>query len=685
MAVGEMEKISGTRAWRGMAFLLGLFALSLFATAQSTADDEHNHAAPVVIPTWDSATLDAFARWPIQDQGRVKPLSTFARFKLVKLSGRTSIKTPDDRRLESLAWLLETMLYPDLARDYKVVRIENPAVMQAIGLSDAVKRTNFSFNDLLSHDDALTKAAQQAFETPEKNRDLVQQQVLNLYDNYMDLAKLVHALEFGRYHLHDAEAAQVRGWIGLQGDAPLDFATLVPASVLLMKQFGQSHDSQQSTQTLMSAQQVLTELDQLASLSTALAVFPPLSKPDTQEWFSAGSLFREVVTGKNVLPKPELDLLREVQSITQVTGAPALLLQKAQLLAEKLRAAAGDRIEPWRLDLEIFFYKMKFFQYGLVLFILSFICVACSWLTTRGSKLEVMLGKILPWMVSVPTLLMVAGITIRCIIRGRPPVSTLYETTLFVPAVAIVVALVAEWINRKRIALAAAAILGVIGLFMANSFELKDGNDTMTSLVAVLNSNFWLATHVTTVSIGYSAGLLAAGIAHIYIFAKLLNLKKNEPAFYKNIARMTYGVVCFGALFSFVGTVLGGIWANYSWGRFWGWDPKENGALAIILWNLIILHSRMGGYIRDLGLCLLAIFGGIIVSASWWGVNLLGVGLHSYGFTSGIMKWLFGYWIFELIVIAIGGLIASRTSQGNEAPPPPGKSQRHSLQPGVGA
>ena len=103
---------------------------------------------------------------------------------------------------------------------------------------------------------------------------------------------------------------------------------------------------------------------------------------------------------------------------------------------------------------------------------------------------------------------------------------------------------------------------------------------------------------------------------------------------------MVYGIVCFATLFSFVGTVLGGIWADQSWGRFWGWDPKENGALLIVLWNAIILHARWGGLVRERGLMNLAIFGNIVTAFSWFGVNMLGIGLHSYGFMDAAFKWL---------------------------------------------
>ena len=116
---------------------------------------------------------------------------------------------------------------------------------------------------------------------------------------------------------------------------------------------------------------------------------------------------------------------------------------------------------------------------------------------------------------------------------------------------------------------------------------------------------------------------------------------------------MVYGVICFALFFSFLGTVLGGIWADQSWGRFWGWDPKENGALLIVLWNAIILHARWGGYVRERGIMAMAIFGNVITSLSWFGVNMLGVGLHSYGFMDKAFWALAG---FDASQLALMGL-----------------------------
>jgi cytochrome c biogenesis factor len=117
---------------------------------------------------------------------------------------------------------------------------------------------------------------------------------------------------------------------------------------------------------------------------------------------------------------------------------------------------------------------------------------------------------------------------------------------------------------------------------------------------------------------------------------------------------MVYGIICFAALFSFVGTVLGGIWADQSWGRFWGWDPKENGALIIVIWNALILHARWGGMIRERGLMNMAIFGNIVTSFSWFGVNMLEIGLHSYGFIDSAKTWLFLFVGSQVLLILLG-------------------------------
>jgi ABC-type transport system involved in cytochrome c biogenesis permease subunit len=204
----------------------------------------------------------------------------------------------------------------------------------------------------------------------------------------------------------------------------------------------------------------------------------------------------------------------------------------------------------------------------------------------------------------------------------------------------------------------------------------------MEMLRAVLDTNFWLATHVVVITLGYSANFAAGMLAVLYVLMGLLtpllsarlqgagaarngkdvksgaSLAKGESGVElgKALTKMVYGIICFATLFSFVGTVLGGIWADQSWGRFWGWDPKENGALLIVLWNAIVLHARWGGLVRDRGLMNLAIAGNIVTSFSWFGVNMLGIGLHSYGFMDAAFKWLMIFMVSQGVMIVLGML-----------------------------
>src|SRR5207244_12193333 len=135
------------------------------------------------------------------------------------------------------------------------------------------------------------------------------------------------------------------------------------------------------------------------------------------------------------------------------------------------------------------------------------------------------------------------------------------------------------------------------------------------------------------ITLGYTSTFLVGFLAIAYIIGGVLTPALRDADTRKTITRMIYGVVCFAMLFSFVGTILGGIWADQSWGRFWGWDPKENGAVLIVLWCAITLHARWGGLIRERGLMIMALFGNIVTSFSWLGVKMLGGGLDSLGST----------------------------------------------------
>ena len=170
----------------------------------------------------------------------------------------------------------------------------------------------------------------------------------------------------------------------------------------------------------------------------------------------------------------------------------------------------------------------------------------------------------------------------------------------------------------------------------------------MGMLVAVLDSNFWLATHVITITIGYGGVVISGVLGHLYILQAMFKKGKKKETL-KDTYQSVYATQAFGLIFTFIGTVLGGIWADQSWGRFWGWDPKENGALLIILWSAIMFHGKMGKMIKELGFSLGSIVGIITVVLAWFGVNLLGVGLHNYGFSSNVASAMMIYIFLELL------------------------------------
>ncbi len=242
------------------------------------------------------------------------------------------------------------------------------------------------------------------------------------------------------------------------------------------------------------------------------------------------------------------------------------------------------------------------------------------------------------------------GLIARMYIQNRPPVTNLYSSAIFIGWGGVLFGEILEFVYRRGIAVAIGGLLGLSTTIVAHGLGT---NDTMEMMQAVLDTNFWLATHVVIVTLGYMATFLAGLIGMAYIgfgvFSPFLNRDLS-----KSLGQMIYGVLCAATLMSFTGTVLGGIWADQSWGRFWGWDPKENGALLIVMWNAIVLHARWGGMVKQRGVAVLAVFGSIVTAWSWFGTNMLGVGLHSYGFMDGTKFWLGAFWVLNLVFMCVG-------------------------------
>jgi ABC-type transport system involved in cytochrome c biogenesis permease subunit len=314
--------------------------------------------------------------------------------------------------------------------------------------------------------------------------------------------------------------------------------------------------------------------------------------------------------------------------------------------------------------LETFFNNFDPFFWCLVGYASAFLLSCLSWLVWREP-----LRRMGFWMLVLAFAVHTAAILTRMWLQGRPPVTNLYGSAVFIAWGCVVLGLVLEYIFRLGIGTAVAAALAFGVTFIQDGLAPASG-DTMEMMQAVLDTNFWLATHVTCVTIGYTATLLAGVIGMVYLgirgVARLVDRRQttlqiqidNGPKvdLFRVVSQMMYGIICFAMLFSFTGTVLGGIWADYSWGRFWGWDPKENGALLIVIWNALILHARWGGLVKSTGVARLTVLGNNITFWSWFGTNQLRIGLHSYGFNEHLVALCRWFWVAECVFLAFEAL-----------------------------
>ncbi|MBI2806145.1 MAG: cytochrome c biogenesis protein CcsA [Planctomycetes bacterium] len=309
----------------------------------------------------------------------------------------------------------------------------------------------------------------------------------------------------------------------------------------------------------------------------------------------------------------------------------------------------GGLINPTKIGVEIFFNNFAPFYlclvvYGFVAVIAGFSWLAPAW--TRQIQQGCYAAMALAFVVHI------SGLVLRMYLQDRlfVFVTNLYSSAVFIGLGCVFFCLIAEVFYKNGIAIVVGTTTGFCTLIIAHMLSLS--GDTMEMMQAVLDTNFWLATHVTIITLGYTSAFVAGFMGIAYIFLGLFtNMLRKEGS--AELTRMTYGVLCAGMFLSFVGTVLGGLWADYSWGRFWGWDPKENGALLIVIWIALILHARWGGMVKQRGIAVLSVLGIVVTSWSWFGTNFLGVGLHSYGFRQGAMMTLI---LIDLGFIAIAGL-----------------------------
>ena len=613
------------------------------------------------IPPGETQAVRDFGMLPVLSEGRIKPVDSVARSTLLVIQGRQRVITvaPDGPELTPDEWILDAMFAPDKADNYQVFVVDNPDLMTLVGRSEESLRIHYtksaaqfmavtgmlpgsrrrlSFNEIAPSIPQIEAQYKLAEPVQPQSRTHFQSAVVQLYGN------LSRYLRIRRSVLPDGDKDLLGELIDLQKG----LAEGIEA--VRAKEAGKPHDEAKASAIIDEGQKFVG-----MSEATDLLLIPPDNAADANAWKNTGHALLESFGRGEINPAV---LAYAGMAFAWDKGEAPAFEHVVGLYRGGLMRAFGRQSEKARI--ETIFNRIEPFYGCMVIYAFAFAFAVLSWLRWAEPARRTAWGLVaLAWVAAT------AGIATRMWLEGRPPVTNLYSSALFIGWGSVGLCLVLEGLYRNAIGSAAAGAIGFCTLLIAHHLSLA--GDTLEMMRAVLDSNFWLATHVVVVTTGYASTFLAGMLAVIYVLRGVFT-RSLDKATADSLTRMVYGIVCFATLFSFVGTALGGIWADQSWGRFWGWDPKENGALIIVIWNALILHARWGGLVRQRGLMCLAIFGNVVTSWSWFGTNMLGIGLHSYGFTEAAFWWLSAFVALQLALIALANIPLARWKSAPAAP-----------------
>lgn len=588
----------------------------------------------------ESGNMDMgyFISIPVLQDGRIKPLDTFARSKLARFSGKDHL-----HEMDADEWLAMTLFDPANAAGIRVFRIDNENLRHLLGLEER-KKPLYAYGELVSGLEKTFPTVENLMKEPPRELTADQKALLALHENALEYTQILRSFSL----LLPLDVSLPDKWskkLGLSRGAAVNYMALKKIdtdlqqtikSIIRKKGENPEKYSAQEQQAALLGWQIRT-IEDAAQGNNVLRVIPDLWSGEDDAYVAPWQL---VLSGKG---GPETaDLLKSWQNL-----AASWQDQDNAAWNEAARKLSGDT--PPSIRQELKYNRIQPFRTGTILFALAFAtCLFLISLPDHGKiAIKVVLAFLTSAMLLIALLLEGSGLLARIFILGRPPVGTLYESILFVGWIAPLFALLAErkLKNNAGILIAglSGTLIGLLGLSMA------DEGDNMKVLTAVLNTQFWLTVHVLCITIGYGWCLVVSALAHIILWQDTRG--KAEKSLYDTQKTLALTALLFTA----VGTILGGIWADQSWGRFWGWDPKENGALLIVLWLVWLIHGRIAGQLSEKLVTMGLAFLSVIVGIAWIGVNLLGVGLHSYGFIEGLF---WGLGAFALLEIALIGSLA---------------------------
>lgn len=528
-----------------------------------------------------------FAQIAVQDHGRKKPLTSFARENCLLLSGKQSVLLPDRGKMDALSMLLALWLSPDGWEKEPILLVGEPSLRDALGLPPS--RARFSYEELRSNPSLRALA-------------------LRLGAGGMNA------------EVQDPSRAQLdRAVRGLTERIDL-FSRIASGS--------------------------------------ALAIVP---EPE-----GASGKWLSLAEAKEVYPAEltaKLDATWERMRAAVLSGKHAEAAAAASDLAAELRNLAPARYpEAAKLRFEEAYHELAPWRWAWICYAASAICLALT--SAWGRRLGYGIG----WGLALTGFLFqIYGFYCRILLAGRPPVTNMYESVIWVAFGVVLFALTLEAVYRTRYLLLAAMPIAVLCLLFVQTQPLIF-DPSLQPLVPVLRNNFWLTVHVLSVTLSYAAFGLALGLGDLYLWRWLRRWDAGKSG-EQVLALYIYRCLQIGVFFLAAGVVLGAVWANYSWGRFWDWDPKETWALVALLCYLALLHGRIAGWWGELGLAGGAVLCFLSVLMAWYGVNfVLGKGLHSYGFGSGAVGPVVAFALAELLFVLWCGWIGWQRRARDRSP-----------------
>lgn len=600
--------------------------------------------------------LKNFEQMIVVDQGRVKPIQSYARNILLRFSGRTKF---DGK--EAVYWFSRLLFSPETTENDKIFLINNPEIVEALGIEPDTHR-RYSFAQLKLGLASLHKIVDQVMQKPDAERTSLEKEFIRVFNNFHSYIQLSEALIMNRKHPDFDVWDEGSQRELLLRDSSNNLFNIIERTPYIEAIISGKTGSDSVTQrdalrlavNLYKWVQQHRNYEESFGIQEKFAIIPYVDKAHL-EWFSTWDL----LLNPNISNKEDLFYINAMYSAYRAFDQEAFDKAVLAYQAKVQKYLKDHKQASPKIKLELFYNKLNAFTNAKFLYGLAFLLAMLATLSWT-----VILNKASLFFTVIAFLIHSLGIISRVLILGKPPVTNLFETFIFVAWIVVLLGLLMRYIEKKsNLGLVLASFSGLVLLLISGKFA-ADG-DTMQVLIAVLNSNFWLSTHVICITIGY-AGVFAAGVVgHIYLISSLRG-GDGSPRHAFGAPRddamtaVIMGILAFGLCFSFLGTMLGGIWADQSWGRFWGWDPKENGALLIVLWSAIVFHARMAGLIHETGIAICSVIACMVVMTSWFGINLLGVGLHSYGFTQGLATGLYIYYALEIVFIIFSLVILKK-------------------------